>query len=207
MKIVAMSDTHNKYEDITVPDGDIFIIAGDVDIRTPIDVSCFAQWLDDLPHKHKIFVPGNHDTWIEDNFDLSKGMLADSCTMLMNNECTIDGFKVWGSPYTPEFNQWSFMCQRGKAMRRIWDQIPQDTDILITHGPMYGVMDWSVYDHIHCGCEELKKKIDIVNPKIHIFGHIHSGHGMQHVDNTTFINASIVDEKYNVGYSPTIIEI
>lgn len=126
---------------------------------------------------------------------------------LENESVTIEGLKIYGSPVTPTFNNWFFMCDRGK-IHRYWDAIEPDTDILITHGPPYGVLDWSddtAHTNSQKGCKALMKAVDRIKPLLHVFGHIHNGkdiinNGVLFRDHTTFINASCVtDNKYHLG--------
>jgi Icc-related predicted phosphoesterase len=131
------------------------------------------------------------------------------------------GLKIYGSPWTPEFFQWAFMKKRGPELKAVWDKIPDDVDILITHGPPYGILDKvdlsSRGDEFkHAGCEDLLRRLEDIKPKLHVFGHIHSdggkqliykrpGHGSE--NNTLCVNASIMDEDYNPVNRPVDIEL
>jgi Icc-related predicted phosphoesterase len=87
-------------------------------------------------------------------------------------------------------------------MKSKWDMIPEDTDILITHGPPFGHLDVVKGRTDHLGCEVLTERLKIVKPKIHIFGHIHSGRHIYERDGILFINASVLNEQYKYEYKP-----
>ena len=126
---------------------------------------------------------------------------------LENSRMELLGLKIWGSPVQPEFNNWSFNVARGTAIRRYWEMIPADTDVLVTHGPPFGVLDQVNPSTAHLGCEELAKVIEEIKPRLHLFGHIHGGHGSSASNGTQFVNASVVNEAYRLVYEPQVVEI
>jgi Icc-related predicted phosphoesterase len=194
MRIVCLSDTHNQQ--IEAPDGDILIHAGDATIRgTHQEILEFNAWFSVLPHKHKIFVAGNHDWLFETNPVMARALLDKSIVYLQDKAIEIDGVKIYGSPWQPRFYDWAFNLDRGREMAEKWDMIPADTDILITHGPPAGILDRTAYGDL-AGCEELIKKVTAVRPKAHIFGHIHEGYGSREEFGVKFINASNCNESY-----------
>jgi Icc-related predicted phosphoesterase len=105
----------------------------------------------------------------------------------------------------PTFFDWAFNRDRGAAIDKHWQLIPKNTDILITHGPPFGVLDKTLRGEA-VGCEMLLKKVNKIKPKLHVFGHIHEGYGMIDKKNTTFVNASVLDIRYNLRNEPVIIE-
>ena len=80
--------------------------------------------------------------------------------------------------------------------------IPVDTDILITHGPPFGKLDYARYQNVNVGCEELMKRVEEIKPKINVFGHIHEGYGYVFDGNTHYINASVLNERYEYRNKP-----
>ena len=142
-RIICLSDTHNCNEQIIVPDGDILIHAGDATIRgTQQEVEEFLAWFSGLPHQHKIFVAGNHDWLYETNNRFARLLTASfNIKYLQDSSTEIEGFKIYGSPWTPQFYDWAFMYRRGAPAKACWDLIPDGIDILITHGPPHGVLD------------------------------------------------------------------
>jgi predicted phosphodiesterase len=115
--------------------------------------------------------------------------------------------KVWGSPWQPEFYNWAFNLPRqGAELKEVWNMIPSDVDILITHGPPYGHLDYVAYSKQNVGCELLRDRIDLIKPKIHVFGHIHSSYGYKFDGTTHFFNAAVLDERYNFTQKPLSVE-
>lgn len=187
MKIVALSDTH------VVPRCDLLIHAGDFSGRGRVeDTVDFLQWFERQPAKHRVLIAGNHDLFAEAHAaEFSRMLRAYEIAHLHDSGIEIDGLKIWGSPYTPKFFDWAFMRERGEAIRAHWDLIPEDTDILITHGPPLGRGDRNDKGEF-CGCADLLKRVEVVKPRLHIFGHIHEGRGEYrwHGQRTRFVNAA-----------------
>lgn len=204
MKLVFISDTHNQHNKIAIPEGDFIIHCGDISLRGTYDeVVSFADWFSSLPHKHKIMIPGNHDFLFERDFDASKNIMdSRGIHLLIDNLVEIEGIKFWGSPITPWFYSWAFNRYRGSSIECHWDKIPENIDILITHGPpAYMGNNLSlVLEGEDVGCQDLYNTIKKrVKPKISSFGHIHEGYGTHHDGETLFINCSIL----NANYVPT----
>jgi len=210
MKLICIADTHCNYKNLEVPEGDILIHAGDIDAyQYSSELKDFNKWLGKLPHKYKIVIGGNHDKYLFETDTNKIRSYLTNAIYLENSGCEIEKIKFWGSPVTPRFGRWFFMAERGADINEYWKMIPKDTDILITHGPPYNILDAVAfsYGNHHVGCSELLNIIKKIKPKFHIFGHIHSSSGIYKEDNTTFVNASILDEDYQVAYEPITIEI
>ncbi len=206
MKIVCISDTHEKHQQIKLPRGDILIHAGDFTWtgrhQPTLD---FLDWMETQSFKHKILVSGNHDFYFEHGKNL-KQLEGRAIHYLMNSEMMIDArIKVWGSPFTPEFMDWAFMGTPQK-LEALWAEIPEHLDILITHGPPFGVLDRTV-DGMNAGCPHLSKTVQRKKPKIHLFGHIHEGYGMREKDGTIFVNAALCNENYDLVNEPVVLEL
>ena len=207
MKLVFLSDTHNRHRNIKIPEGDILIHAGDVSSRgEKREIDDFIEWFQSQPHKHKIFIAGNHDFFFEKANENNIKIEIPNVIYLNDSGCEINGLKFWGSPIQPEFFNWAFNRKRGEEIKKHWDLIPNDTDILITHGPPYNVLDKTTRGDI-VGCEELALKVAEIQPKIHVFGHIHESYGMLEKGKITFINASVLNHKYIYANNPIVIEI
>lgn len=206
-RIVCLSDTHNCNEEISVPDGDILIHAGDATIRGTIDeIALFNEWFANLPHKHKIFVAGNHDWLFETNPAIARKLLDSEIIYLQDSSIEIENFKIYGAPWQPRFYDWAFNLNRGREMAEKWKLIPRDVNILITHGPPNGILDQTPQGDF-AGCEELRKYVEEIRPKAHIFGHIHSGYGMTEQFGIKFINASNCDESYEPSNPPVVFDL
>lgn len=199
-----------------IPDGDIILHGGDImnSGYDPVDIFNFLDWYGALPHKHKVFIAGNHDRYFENHSELARdiikkkngAMRKGKITYLEDSEVVIDGIKIYGSPWQPEFCNWAFNLDRGPDLKRVWDNIPLDTDVLITHGPPHGILDLVQYDKIHVGCEELLAKVFEVKPMIHLFGHIHETYGVHHEQDIAFVNASICNLRYNPINKPIVFD-
>lgn len=206
MKIICISDTHSLHRHLTIPEGDVLIHAGDLSGRGELGVvEDFNNWIGALPHKHKIVIAGNHDFCFEREAEKAEKLLT-NCTYLRDSELVIDGIKFYGSPWQPEFFNWAFNLKRGAEIREKWDLIPEDTDILITHGPPYGYRDQTMSGQ-KVGCQDLLERIEEIQPKYHIFGHIHEAYGIERNEQTTFINASSCDLSYRPVNQSVIIEL
>jgi len=215
MKIVMTSDTHEKHRQLVVPDGDIFIHSGDFsegsDKNTVKSVQDFNAWLGELPHKHKIVVAGNHD-FLFQNLPVEAESLLTNATYLRDMPVVVEGLKIYGSPWQPEFGGWAFNLPRdGDELRQIWSEIPDDTDILVTHGPPYGIRDW--VGRLGGGVERvgdklLLERVQQIKPLIHVFGHIHAGAGYETAKyGTVFVNAAACNEAYKIKHDPTVIHL
>lgn len=210
-KITFISDTHTKHKHLTndLPGGDILIHCGDISSRGyKNEIENFLGWFDGIKgYDYKIFIAGNHDFGFQDNpkecFELLKNY--SSITYLQDNSIIIDGIKIYGSPWQPRFHNWAFNVNRGWDIAQKWEKIPQDTDILITHGPLLGILDITNISE-RVGCEDLYKKVMEIKPKVHAFGHIHSSYGMKEIDGMTFINASNLGEDYLYQNDPITLD-
>ena len=195
MKIALFSDTHASHGQITIPDADILIFAGDMThCRTSRDVSNFNNFLGGLPHRYKIVVGGNHDYRLARNPEKAK-LLFTEAKFLLDDFVVISGITIYGAPWQPIFNDDAcdaFALPRGKALKEKWDMIPPGVDILVTHTPPAGILD---QDGPVChGCSDLTDAVAKLKPKYHIFGHIHSHHGMIKSGSTTYINCNVQGE-------------
>jgi Icc-related predicted phosphoesterase len=215
MKIVCISDTHLRHvwprPTIEIPEGDVLVHAGDATFRgNDKEVGDFAKWFDNLPHKHKVFVPGNHDIGFETQPDRYRRYFKNT-HILIDQEVVIDGIKFYGSPWQPEFCDWAFNLPRGDALAEKWAMIPEDTDVLITHGPPLGIGD-NVGDVYlageRVGCDRLRTRVEEVKPQLHVFGHLHNGYGVYNqYGETVYINAAVCDEHYEPTNKPLTYEI
>lgn len=215
MKITFISDTHNTNLDRVsedLPGGDILIHCGDVSSRGYYEeIAPFLRWFDKQSYRYKIFIAGNHDWLFEDRTaSIAKELLKQfpDIIYLQDSFVMVEGIKIYGSPWQPEFYNWAFNLPRnGEKLQEKWDMIPEDTDILITHGPPFGTLD-TVIDKrdIHLGCELLAERIEKIKPKIHVSGHIHTGRGMTEKNGIIYINASLLNEQYRYEFKPITIE-
>ena len=235
-KIIAISDTHNNHNKLVIPECDILIHCGDWTSMGKIhEVETFAKWLDKQDQcKNIVIVPGNHELYLEAHLEQGGGLewITDHCPraeVLIDRSITINGIHIHGSPATPYFCDWAWNRmpsefdgrmyagkEREKKVKSIkphWDMIPDDTNILITHGPPYEILDKTTFADgtmrpEPLGCPMLLKRIqELKDLDLHFFGHIHFPGGTQvHKDGKSFYNAAICDEHYYPGNPLTIVE-
>jgi Icc-related predicted phosphoesterase len=198
MRLIVVSDTHGLHNRIeSLPAGDILVHAGDFmnSGYDTEDILSFDRWLGEQSFKHCVVCAGNHDRYFQNSPQQARSLLTNALC-LENAGVTIGNVSFWGSPYTPEFLNWAFMYPRGLAAKRYWDQIPYNLDVLITHGPPFGILDQTAPGDAHLGCEELLKAVEEKKPKVHLFGHIHGGAGTFENRVTRFVNAAYLNERY-----------
>ena len=214
MKIWHISDTHAHHHLLEIPEKlDMVIFSGDCSnyrdhYKNLPEARDFLNWFAALPIKFKIFVAGNHDSSIEKGLINLEFFKAKNITYLENDFVVVQNhvksFKIWGSPFSPTFGNWSFMKSRTK-LNYVWKQIPDDTDIVITHTPPKGILDLTE-DRYHtleqCGCSALAKRLLDVKPKLHCFGHIHNTGAIKNAGivrlsgmRTIFSNGSVVTDR------------
>ncbi|KAL6058555.1 Metallophosphoesterase mpped2 [Balamuthia mandrillaris] len=213
-RFVCISDTHSLHSYFEhIPDGDVLIHAGDFsNVGKAEDIEAFSEFLGSLPHKYKIVIAGNHDvSFDEENYERLavrfghngqhssreiKAMLK-NCIYLEDQEVIVKGFRIYGSPWQPEFCDWGFNLARGEQCQEKWDLIPSGIDILITHGPPLGHGDLCSHGD-RAGCVNLLDEIERrIKPKYHIFGHIHEGYGTTTNGETIFVNCSTCNVRYD----------
>ncbi|HEY5257322.1 MAG TPA: metallophosphoesterase family protein [Candidatus Baltobacteraceae bacterium] len=213
MRIVCISDTHNLLHKIAVPDGDLLVHAGDLTRRgRRAEIYAAYKALSNLPHARIVVTPGNHDFGFEQSPDLVAELHTafPRIETLIDAATTVDGLRLYASPFQPWFYDWAFNFLPGppgvKQAEEKWAEIPGDTAILITHGPMYGVLDETRAGE-HAGCPALKARIaQLRQLRFHIFGHIHEAHGTQVVGSVLHVNASICDVDYVPNHEPIVLD-
>lgn len=248
MKIVHISDTHGGkgHTKLNIPECDVLIHSGDIGGRTNnFELADFLIWFEKQPARQKIWTPGNHDIildkdWVnrtsatdsvlamvlKANYDSAQDLLKAYPTIkyLVNKDFVFEGVKFYGSPFTPSFHRayWAFNADRGEEIKKVWARIPSDVNVLITHGPAFGVLDkvdedgltaWNKNGHV--GCEDLMSVIQkrLIDLKLHCFGHIHDNYGVeiQRVSNNRrvmFSNGAVLNNKYvQMVNDPLIITI
>lgn len=205
MRLVLLSDTHMHHGRLVVPDGDVLVHAGDATGRgTPQQIQDFAAFWRAQPHRHKVFVAGNHDFGLQSDPTLGPAAFGES--YLCDAQAVVDGVRVWGSPWQPWFYDWAFNLPRGEALRDKWALIPGDTDVLVTHGPPFGVLDRTLRGE-SVGCEELRAAVARIKPRLHVFGHIHESYGARHEDGTLFVNASTCTLAYRPDNPIVVVDL
>lgn len=210
MYVVCISDLHGHT--IPLPPGDLLLVAGDLTrTGTRKQVHDMLQYLTNSLHLYTngiVMIAGNHDLLFQNDPLVAEQMCRDmGITYLCESGCEVNGLKIWGSPYAPRINDWAFGYD-SYMDKRIWMRIPEDTDILITHGPPRGILD-DITDQWHIGSAGLLSEVlnrqGII--KLHVFGHAHKSYGIMDIDGTRFVNASICDAEYEPIRVPWEVEI
>jgi Icc-related predicted phosphoesterase len=234
MRIVCISDTHSLHNKIIhpFPEGDVLIHAGDcTNVGKEKEIEEFIQWFQNIKgFDTKIFIAGNHDfgfenyngirhsneaPWLyhlinEENLSQSNVVYLHDSEFIIEHPEFSRPIKFYGSPWQPEFYNWAFNLPRnGWELEVKWSQIPDDTDILITHGPPHGCRDFiqDRYGGYSVGCELLRFRVEQFNPLVNVFGHIHGAYGSALIKDTLFVNASTCDEGYKPINKPIVIEL
>ena len=204
-KIVIISDTHGMHRKVKIPDGDILLHCGDaLNHGTLNELPDFNNWLGELPHKHKIIIAGNHDAIFSDMPTIAKEMLTNA-VYLEDSFVTVAGLKIYGSPWTRHWGYWSFMESEERLKER-WKLIPNDVDILMTHGPAFELLD-EVPSGENTGSPSLLKVIERIRPKLFESGHIHNSYGETTYGGITIVNAAICTEAYKPINKPIVVEL
>ena len=217
MKIACISDTHGRHNKLQIPECDMLLCSGDVSGRGyEWEIEKFLSWFDALPIKHKVFIAGNHDFYMQQDSTAFRQMLSNysSVIYLEDSSVTIDGLKIYGSPWQPWFYDWAFNFEPNDYLQAIdkWAEIPLDTNILLTHGPPYEILDRVANKGINAsynvGCMYLMDRIrELKNLKLHVFGHIHEAAGYQLINNVHYVNAASCTLQYQCTNPVQVIEI
>lgn len=217
MRICIISDTHSYHRKINIPKCDLLIHCGDFSFKGELNIiSDFCDWLGELPIEKRVIIAGNHELGLACEYKRPQilEMIEKSNSIYLEDSFTIiDGLKIYGSPYQPLYHNWEYNLPRGKALADKWAQIPDDTDILVTHGPPFGIGDEAprgISSYENVGCKDLLNRIyELKNLKIHCYGHIHQGYYNipRRLGGIDFINAAICTESYKPTNKPIIIEL
>jgi len=220
MKLVCLSDTHGAHDEVELPEGDVLIHAGDFCEEGRLDeVEDFLEWLGARPHPHKLLVAGNHDGAFEnqDSRETAGAWAREVATYLEDGSTTIGGRLFYGSPWILRDGEWAFMKPE-EQLGRIWEKIPVETDVLITHGPPRGIMDLferrlvgkggrEQFRSERIGSVSLREAIERIKPAVHVFGHNHFDYGMLRKNQTTFVNVSLPEGRTGIMHEPIVFEL
>ena len=196
-----------------LPSGDVLVHAGDITKKGSLrGVESFCHWIDDTNFEHKIVIAGNHDFCFQNDLQYqAEETLKNHATYLKDSSITIDGVKFYGTPWQPWFHDWAFNVKGEDNLWEKFKHIDEDTDVLISHGPPYEILDEvknsKPDEDAHVGSTSLKKRIEDVQPELTVFGHIHEAYGEIKTESSHFVNASVLDLGYNYVNDPVKVEI
>ncbi len=213
MNLTCISDTHGQHRLLRLKGGgDILIHAGDSMSggHSQEEAEDFIKWLSQQDYKHKVFIVGNHDIYLSKNKKKVKDYIAslkvDNIHFLQDESVVIDGYNFYGTAWsryissmcTPD--NWAYGYLEESEVKNKWDNIPANTDVLVTHSPAFGILDKVQGHSVSLGSEGLRDRILQINPKIHVCGHIHSGRGIKdnYQGGTIHINGASLGEDYRL---------
>lgn len=202
MKIVIISDTHGKHEELGHLSGDVLIHCGDVENLFERDdhaIEKIDQWFGRQDFDHILCIGGNHDLALEQRVK-SRVQPFEHAVFLHDTTTVIEGVKFFGSSWVPKLNQHAFFAD-DKTLENAWAKIPDDVNVLITHTPPAGVLDVSSRG-LELGCDHLAKHLSALSPMLHCFGHVHASAGSTQHNGTTFVNASSVNSNFKIAHAP-----
>jgi len=214
MRIGFFSDTHtqHKWVELLKP-VDYLIFAGDGEFRNPGDIISFNEWLGKLKKhgdiKEALITSGNHDFYPQKHLKETKELFTNGVYLQHETYTLSNGMNVYMSPMSVTFMDWAFMQSEAKLEKDYWSKIPSNTNILVTHSPPYNYLDYDL-KHGYLGSKTLAKRVEELKPKYHVFGHIHRDEGqrrIQETEHTTFVNASVLDNRYNMIHDPIIVDV
>lgn len=186
-------------------DIDLLIHAGDMSMMgTETEIEQFLKWYSSIRAKYKVLIAGNHDFLFEKQRMIAKDLLAKypDIIYLETEEVVIEGIKIYGEPRQPWFHSWAFNVERGEAIKRYWDAIPEDVNILVTHGPPKGILDMTMSGE-NVGCEDLLYRLPYLEQlKLVVFGHIHEHAGCELINGVYYVNASALNVRYQLQNRP-----
>jgi hypothetical protein len=203
---ISDTHNKHKQLDGKLPGGVLLIHSGDISsLGRKHEVESFIKWFGKQDYTHKVFIAGNHDMSFDREILLRNKLahfegrtdydtecadgkpewlvellanLPDNVYYLENSSIKLEGINIWGSPVSPSFGYgWGFNKDRGHDIAQIWNEIPMDTDIVITHSPIYGYNDRAQNTNQNVGCSDLYHRLKEVQPHLHFAGHIHEGYG------------------------------
>jgi Icc-related predicted phosphoesterase len=210
MKFSCISDTHGIPDKLKIESSDFIIHSGDILKKYKLEqVEEFVHWYSNLPAKYKILVAGNHDRFMTREKQTFLDMIKDKIIYLENSGIELEGIKFWGSPsvkWCGPYKHFTFMDET--EAQEIFSQIPPDTDILISHGPPYGILDSDseLDGTYHHGSKALLERILQIKPRYHVFGHVHRNYGQFQNEHTIFINSCIVSNDEIPENNPFVFE-
>lgn len=207
MKVACLADTHGALPNTVPADADLLVIAGDFTAYGSYVenwlLDTFQPWL--LQQPPAVVICGNHE-FVGEHPAGDEVLRSLPCTYLNNEASVVEGVRVWGSPWTPPFMQWAFMATEEK-LAAMYSTIPDDTQLLVTHGPPFGMMDPGFREE-HVGSVALLERIPhLPELRLAVSGHLHQGRGVTQENGVTFVNASYVDEGYNRQGGAIVVEV
>lgn len=203
--LCIVADTHRQHRALNIPQCDLLIHCGDFCCFGRDDAATLDDadtWFAEVPAKHVVCIGGNHDFMLQ-----SREFRFAQATFLEDSGIEIEGLSIYGSPWCPDLSGFAYYATEEQLIER-WQRIPTGIDILVTHTPPYGILDVPSSGSVHLGCPHLRGELQRIQPRLHVFGHVHASHGIHSHDGTQFMNAAVVGGgKFEVRYVPTLVTL
>ncbi|WP_051907897.1 metallophosphatase domain-containing protein [Flavimarina sp. Hel_I_48] len=170
-QITLISDTHGGHRRLTIPPSNILVHCGDACNGGNLEeLADFFSWFTELPVRHRVFIPGNHDLIFDLEPELVHNLVPGNIIVLENSGWLIEDIQFYSVAARP----WLYQAP----------EMPiHPIDFLLTHGPPYSILDMGT------GCKLLYEFVEKVKPTYHIFGHIHDRAGQEVLrDGVFFLN-------------------
>jgi Icc-related predicted phosphoesterase len=207
LRIVLISDTHGKHEELGTLSGDVLIHCGDFCDGFENDgahIAAIDAWFLRQDFERIICIGGNHDFVAQERH--AKGIpVFENAIFLQDQEYVFGGMTFYGAPWLPDLSGWAYYLPDAERKDK-WNLIPHYADILITHTPPFGILD-SPRAGGKIGCPYLRAVVAEIAPKLHCFGHVHASAGRWFDKQTTFVNASVIDSDYFIRHRPTVFDV
>ncbi len=197
MRIVIVGDTHGRHDKLGILEGDILLHCGDLChgmLASQAQLEAADRWLGQQKFKTILCIAGNHDRPIQRLVNGNKTPILHNAIYLQDESFVFEGVKFYGTPWIPLLAIWAFYLD-DESLRQKWAQIPDDVDVLMTHTPPRGILDFSNFTQAPAGCQYLADRVAEIKPKVHCFGHIHESYGRIDTDETIFVNAAVLAKK------------
>ena len=209
MRVCCIGDFHGQLPP-PVPPCDLLLIAGDIGPDDPDRAAAWlrdelAPWLEAQPAREVVAVAGNHDLLAA--ADAAAFGAAAPWRYLDNEAAVVGGVRIAGSAWSLPFGAWPFMADED-VLTGIWNAIPDDTQVVVVHGPPFGCCDATARG-VPGGSLSLLRRLTEL-PDLHLVccGHIHEGYGRETLwTGALVVNASLVDLRVRLANAPVVIEL
>ena len=206
--VLPLSDTHGHERELELPPCDVVVHTGDVapGVGKLQDFTLFLRWFQSLDVEHKVFVPGNHDFACQEQEALCRQLCRDAGVhFLVHEPLTLTvgtrRLEIFGSPWQPWFHDWAWNIRSEERRAQLWAQVPESTQLLLTHAPAYGLLDQTEEGSAVGDAALAARLLQLPSLEAHVFGHIHESSGSRSVPREGLpsylaVNASVCTRRH-----------